>query len=102
MIWKHLSMLALAAALAGSGLGGAAAADCLSPNQARAAAQQGQVVPLSSLIGNIKAAAGGDILPPAQLCQNGGRYVYIVNVLKPNGQVKKIVVDAASGNIIGQ
>jgi uncharacterized membrane protein YkoI len=78
------------------------AADCLSPNQARAAAQQGQIMPMSSLIGSIKAAAGGEILPPPQLCQSGGRYVYIVNVLQPNGQVKRITVDAASGNIIGR
>jgi uncharacterized membrane protein YkoI len=98
---RHI--LALAAALAGPAFAGTAdAADCLSPNQARAAAQQGQIMPMSSLIGSIKAAAGGEILPPPQLCQSGGRYVYIVNVLQPNGQVKRITVDAASGNIIGR
>jgi uncharacterized membrane protein YkoI len=97
---RHI--LALAAALAGPAFAGTAAADCLSPNQARAAAQQGQIVPMSSLIGSIKAAAGGEILPPPQLCQSGGRYVYIVNVLKPNGQVARLTVDAATGNIIGR
>lgn len=102
MFRQNIHILALAAALAVPAATGAGAADCLSPNQARAAAQQGEVMPMSSLIGDIKAAAGGEILPPAQLCQSGGRYVYIVNVLKPNGQVKKITVDAASGNIVGQ
>ncbi|MBN8996493.1 MAG: PepSY domain-containing protein [Rhizobiales bacterium] len=102
MIRQTLHVLALAAALAGTDTIGAVAADCLSPNQARAAAQQGQVMPMSSLIGNIKSAAGGEILPPAQLCKNGGRYVYVVNVLQANGQVKKITVDAASGTIVGQ
>ena len=101
MVRHILQLLALAVALAGAGATGAAA-DCLSPNQARSAAQQGQVMPLYGLIGSIKAATGGEILPPAQLCQNGGRYVYVVNVLQPNGQVKKITVDAASGNIVGQ
>jgi uncharacterized membrane protein YkoI len=102
MFRQTLLIVALGMALAASGSAGAAAADCLSPNQARAAAQQGQVQPMSSLIGSIRAAAGGEILPPAQLCQSGGRYVYVVNVLKPNGQVRRITVDAASGNIVGQ
>lgn len=102
MLRQVLHIVGIAAVLAVPALAGpAAAADCLSPNQARAAAQQGQILPMSSIIGSIKAAAGGEILPPPQLCQSGGRYVYIVNVLQPNGQVKKITVDAASGDIIG-
>jgi uncharacterized membrane protein YkoI len=102
MFRQTLLILALAAALAALGTTGAAAADCLSPNQARAAAQQGQVQPMSSLIGSIRAATGGEILPPAQLCQSGGRFVYVVNVLQPNGQVRRITVDAASGAIVGR
>jgi uncharacterized membrane protein YkoI len=106
MVRRILSSLALSLALAGAGLaalGSAAEAQgCLSAGQARAAAQQGQIVPMSSLIGSIRAAAGGEILPPPQLCNVGGRYVYIVNVLKPNGQVSRLTVDAASGSIVGR
>ena len=99
-----LVFLALAAFLLLSpfGLASSAFADgCLSPGDARAAAQSGQIVPLSRVIGQIRAAANGEILPPPQLCNIGGRYVYLVNVLTRDGQVTRLTVDASSGNIIG-
>jgi hypothetical protein len=74
---------------------------CLSPGEARAVAQSGQIVPLSRVIGQIRAAANGEILPPPQLCNVNGRYVYFVNVLTRDGQVTRLTVDASSGSILG-
>ena len=99
-----LVCLALAALFLVSPLGltsSAFADGCLSPGEARAVAQSGEIVPLSRVIGQIRAAANGEILPPPQLCNIGGRYVYLVNVLTRDGQVTRLTVDASSGNIIG-
>jgi Peptidase propeptide and YPEB domain len=80
--------------------GGARAAGCLTSNEARAAVQSGQAVSLSQILGRIRSAAGGEIVPPPQLCNQGGQLVYIVNVLS-GGQVTKLTVDAKTGNILG-
>ncbi|MCP4381845.1 MAG: PepSY domain-containing protein [Hyphomicrobiales bacterium] len=77
------------------------AAGCLSSRDARAAVQSGQALPLSKMLGRIRSTAGGEILPPPKLCDRGGRLVYMVNVLSPGGQVKKLTVDASNGSILG-
>ena len=105
MFGKILAFLALVALFSVNpfGLAARAYADgCLTPGEARAVAQSGEIVPLSRMIGQIRAAANGEILPPPQLCNIGGRYVYLVNVLTRDGQVTRLTVDASSGNIIGQ
>jgi uncharacterized membrane protein YkoI len=105
MFRRILVFLALVALISINpfGLAARAYADgCLSPSEARTVAQSGQIVPLSHVIGQIRAAANGEILPPPQLCNIGGRYVYLVNVLTRDGQVTRLTVDASSGNIIGQ
>lgn len=85
-----------------SGLGATAhAAGCLSAADARAAVQSGQAVALSRMLKTIRATVGGEILPPPQLCNAGGRLVYYVNVLTKNGKVARVTVDAASGSILG-
>jgi uncharacterized membrane protein YkoI len=78
------------------------AAGCLSARDARAAVQSGQASPLSKMLSRIRSAAGGEIVPPPQLCEQGGRLVYIVNVLSPGGQVTRLTVDAVSGSILGR
>lgn len=81
--------------------GSARAAGCLSSSEARAAVQSGKALALSQLLGGIRSAAGGEIVPPPQLCDQGGRLVYIVNVLS-GGKVKKLTVDARSGSILSR
>ena len=78
----------------------AQAAGCLSSSEARAAVQSGQALPLSQMLGRIRSAAGGEIVPPPQLCNQSGHLVYIVNVLS-GGKVTKLTVDAKSGSILG-
>ena len=104
MLRRILIFIALGALVSVGSFGPASSAHadgCLSPSQARTVAQSGEIVPLSRVIGQIRAAANGEILPPPQLCNIGGRYVYLVNVLTRDGQVTRLTVDASSGNILG-
>jgi len=66
-----------------------AAANCLSQGEAQQAVASGQAQPLGAVAGSV----GGEIVK-AQLCIEGGRYVYRLSVLA-NGQVTTVVVDAS-------
>ncbi|NBN62879.1 hypothetical protein GWI72_09255 [Microvirga tunisiensis] len=66
-----------------------ALAACLSQPQAQQAVASGQALSL----GSVAAGLQGEIVR-AQLCEEGGRYVYRLSVLE-NGQVTTIVVDAS-------
>ncbi len=105
MLRRLSAVFALAATLSVAGLFApeisAFAQGCLSSRDARSAVQTGQAVPLSKALKQIKAATGGEILPTPQLCNSGGQLVYIVKVLKPDGQVMTLTVDAASGSVLG-
>ncbi len=79
----------------------ASAQGCLSSKEARSAVQNGQAVSLSKMVKRIQQATGGEILPTPQLCNSGGQLVYIVKVLRPDGQVETLTVDAGSGAISG-
>jgi hypothetical protein len=69
-----------------------------SPGEARAAVQSGQVVPLSSVLGQIRQAAGGQIVSTPTLCKLGGRLVYSLDVLS-GGAITHMQVDAQTGRI---
>lgn len=97
--WPKLALLLGTLAVLALGVPAARAQQsCLSAEAARYALQSGQVAPVSQLRAQI--APYGEIAGIPQLCQRGGRYVYIVNVLSRNGQVRQLTVDAASGAIL--
>ncbi|TYC52000.1 hypothetical protein FMN50_19715 [Rhodobacterales bacterium] len=66
-----------------------AKAACLSQAQARQVVASGQAAPLGAVAGR----AGGEIVK-AQLCQQGGGYVYVLSVLK-GGNVTTVTVNAS-------
>lgn len=66
-----------------------AEAACLSQAQARQVVASGQAAPLGAVAGQ----AGGEIVK-AQLCQQGGGYVYVLSVLK-GGKVTTVTVNAS-------
>lgn len=74
---------------------------CLSQSDARQAVQSGQVNPLSTMMGNIRAQAGGKVLPNPKLCHSGGGLVYLINILTGGGKVRQMTVDALTGAILG-
>ncbi len=61
---------------------------CLSQAEARQAVNSGKAAPLASVAGSVK----GEILK-AQLCQQGGGYVYVLSV-KNGGSVTTVTVNA--------
>lgn len=87
---RHLAPMLLAVVLSAL-LPATANAACLSQAEARQAVASGQAKPLGSLA----RAAGGEIVR-ADLCEQGGRLVYVLSVLS-NGKVVQRVVDARSG-----
>jgi hypothetical protein len=101
MIRRILLTLPLAVALslagpAGQGAAPAAAQACLSQNEVRAAVDSGRAIPLSSVLGQLRAT--GEVLSSPMLCDFSGQLMYVVNVLA-NGQVTRVYVNAANGAI---
>jgi uncharacterized membrane protein YkoI len=77
----------------------AAAADhCLTRNEQKAKTAAHGVVPLSRAMGSVK--QHGEVIQ-ARLCEHGGRLVYLLTVLGPDGKVAHASVDAANGALIG-
>ncbi|WP_018701239.1 PepSY domain-containing protein [Amorphus coralli] len=70
----------------------AAAAACLSPDQQRQAVQSGAAVRPATVQGQVQ----GELLR-LDLCDQGGRLVYVATVLMPGGQVERVTFDARSG-----
>ncbi|MHA7773663.1 PepSY domain-containing protein [Roseibium sp. M-1] len=64
-------------------------AACLSQGEAQQVVASGRAAPLGSVAGS----AGGEIVK-AQLCEQGGGYVYVLSVLK-NGKVTTVTVNAS-------
>jgi len=90
-------VLALAALLATSAdPGAAAAAGCLSQQEQRAAIRAGTVVRPAA----VRRHVPGELLN-LKLCDRDGRLVYLATVLRPNGTIRTMVLDAASGTPIG-
>ena len=86
---KHFLALIMLTFLALGQMQAAAQAQCLSQAEARDAVASGKAASL----GSMKGAAGGEIVK-AQLCIEGGRYVYRLSVLI-GGQVKTVVLPAS-------
>jgi len=78
----------------GGGAEIARAQGCLSQGEARSAVASGQAAPLSAFVGGLRSS--GDVVS-SQLCDRGGRLVYVVNVVNGNGQVSRVTIDARSG-----
>jgi hypothetical protein len=81
---------------AGGGAAPALAQGGCQPVDPRAAAQSGQIAPLSNFLGSIRQATGGGTPIGSQVCQMGGRLVYRVQVMV-GGRQMTINIDAATG-----
>ena len=78
----------------------ALAADCLPWSQAR------PIIAQNGLIGSEQASAlaqrkhPGEVLVNVKFCREGSSYVYLVSLLRQdNNQVRRVMVDAASGRL---
>jgi len=79
----------------------AAAAQCLSAGEARAAVAQGRALRLSQVNQLVRRQAMGEVIR-ARLCRAGGQLVYEVVVLSADGRAMRLVVDAGSGAVVNR
>lgn len=88
LIRRLAAALALLATLATAGT---ASAGCLGPDQQRAAIAAGRVISLGSALQSV----GGGKLISARLCESGGGYVYVLTLLRQDGKVVHVTVNAS-------
>jgi uncharacterized membrane protein YkoI len=89
----------LAAALVIALAANAARADDVGPELAKRLLSEGRIKPLSEIITGVQAKVPGEMLE-VRLELDDGIYVYELKLLRPNGKVQEVEVDAASGNIL--
>lgn len=73
---------------------------CLSREEQRAAIAGGRTVPLATAIHALHRLPR-DVVK-AQLCQEPDRLVYVLTLLAHDGKVKREIVDATSGAVVGE
>ena len=66
---------------------------------ARRALEAGQILPLRDILARAEAAYPGQMLD-ADLESEGGRLVYEIKVLSPDGHVVKLLYDARTGEML--
>jgi hypothetical protein len=73
---------------------------CLTGDEQRAATANGKTMPLATVIHMLRRAPK-DVIK-AQLCQEGDRLIYQLTLLARDGKVKRAVVDASNGAVVGE
>jgi uncharacterized membrane protein YkoI len=80
-------------------LAGAAVADSLDHDRARAALGRGEVRPLAQILETVTAEIPGEVVE-VELEREHGVWVYEFKVIAPDGHVLEVLVDAASGALL--
>jgi hypothetical protein len=73
---------------------------CLTGDEQRAAIANGKAVPLATVIHTLHRAPK-DVIK-AQLCQEPERLIYMLTLLGRDGKVKRAIVDATNGAVVGE
>ncbi|MGE5267529.1 MAG: PepSY domain-containing protein [Deltaproteobacteria bacterium] len=66
---------------------------------ARELVESGRIRPLDAIVGTVVERVPGKLIE-TQLEQEHGLYVYEVKILRPDGRVQEVEVDAATGKIL--
>jgi hypothetical protein len=82
--------LALAIGLGGTGLTNAA---CLDNRQIQEAVSSGEIMSLAQVLSSAGIGSNAEVLN-VQVCDEGGRLVYIIGVLTPEGEAQNLVLSA--------
>jgi uncharacterized membrane protein YkoI len=69
-----------------------------SHRRARDAVEAGEILPLGDVLGIVRGRYAGRVMD-VDLKKGGGSWVYKVKLLTPDGQLKRISVDARTGRI---
>lgn len=85
--------LALALALALATTGSSQAQACLDKRQIQEAVSSGQIMSLDAVLAQAGVDSSSDILN-VDVCDDGGRLVYVIGVLSSDGQAQNLTLDA--------
>jgi uncharacterized membrane protein YkoI len=72
---------------------------CLTRDQQRSAITERRAVPLAAVRKSVRAKVPGEMVR-ARLCQEPERLIYQLTVLPRDGKVRRVIVDAKSGNVV--
>lgn len=71
-------------------------------NRARDAMESGQIQPLSSILAKVRGRFEGRVIDARLKGGKGGRrMIYVLKLLRDDGKVTKVTVDATTGAILG-
>ena len=93
---RRASLAAAAIALA---MTASAHADDIGHQEARRLVQEGRILPLTEIVERIGREVPGQVLE-VELDEEHGAYVYELKILRPDGKVQEMEIDAASGTIV--
>jgi hypothetical protein len=74
---------------------------CLDRAEQRAAVASHRAIPLALAIRSLHMRGHRAEVVRAELCERGGRLVYVLTLLPRSGKVTRAVIDAGSGNPVG-
>jgi|SRR5215210_1040000 uncharacterized membrane protein YkoI len=102
MRWLGVSGLALLGYLGAAPAEAAAGPEtCLSPGEIQEAIAQGRVVePRAAILVARRLVPGADVMRGG-LCRDGSALIYQVLVLRKDGRLVHVTIDAPSGKVIG-
>jgi uncharacterized membrane protein YkoI len=95
---SRISLLLFLSALASSS--GVGRADELGPDGARALVELRRILPLEEILRRNEANLRGRVLE-LELERSHGHFYYQVRVLRPDGRIAKLKIDAENGSAIG-
>jgi uncharacterized membrane protein YkoI len=72
---------------------------CLTRDQQRSAITERRALPLATVRNSVRAKVPGEMVR-ARLCQEPERLIYLLTVLPRDGKVRRVIVDAKSGNVV--
>ena len=95
-----MSVMRAACLLAGVLALGQATGHDLSQDEALRLRQLGVILPLEALSAKALARHEGAVFLEAELEQHNRRYIYEIEVLLPDGQVRELEFDAVTGDLL--
>jgi hypothetical protein len=90
---KFVASIAVALAFGLAAVGPAHAQACLDKRQIQDAVSSGQIMSLDAVLASAGIDGSAEILS-VQVCDEGGRLVYIIGVLTPDGEAQNLVLSA--------
>jgi hypothetical protein len=70
-------------------------------DRARAALQAGEILPLNTILAKLAQTQPGQVLE-VELERKDGRWLYEIKLLQPGGGLRKLELDARSGEVLRQ